>query len=57
MFICMMMNRDRQTWLSSVLSLQHQVLAGLLLLSVQKHIRQEVKMLSCLLKTMHLHIR
>ena len=33
------------------------VQAGLLLLSVQKHKRQEVKMLSCLLKTMHLHIR
>ena len=36
---------------------QHQVQAGLLLLSVQKHNRQEVKMLSCLLKIMHLHIR
>ena len=43
--------------LFSVLSLQHQVQTGLLLLSVQKHNRQEVKMLSCLLKTMHMHIR
>ena len=56
MFICMMMNQDRLTWLFRVLSLQHQVQAGLLL-SVQKRNRQVVKMLSCLLKTMHMHIR